>query len=214
VGATIGSDARSMALAIDPDKVGMPSLDDWADSLFGPQHYEVGPGDPQLGLPEFEYDDGFEPAGGPDPLFPAYGLDAMELAEGPALLSRPQGGVDGVDQVDWADVASPAAFGQDMLVQSGEDLLSWDDVAASLAVEDVFVDEPEEGAWLAMAPSFGEDLLERESPLVADLGTAPASGEDLLAAVADEEELLLPLPEDGVDLPEAYQAETVGDLFN
>jgi len=190
-----------MALAIDPDKVGMPSIDDWADSVFGPSHYDVGPGDPQLGLPDYDYNDGFDP---PDgllfPLLPAYGLDALEVADGPVALALPMQGLDGVDDVGWTEVLAPAAFARDILV----------DVAPLLAANDLFVDESDEAyELLATAPAFGVDDVEREDTLLA-LGTAPAFGQDLLAEQVDEDELLLPLPQggmqDGVDGPDDYAA--------
>jgi hypothetical protein len=213
-----------MALAIDPEKHGMPTIDEWADSVFGPMHVDVGPGDPQLGLPDFTYNDGVDLDDGVGALAPAYGLDALEDAGGAGRLLLPSDGVAGGDGVDWADwpvVMPPAMLGMDVMHDvsndAGLDLLRWEDVSALLNVEDAYVDvdfrlDGDRGADAAMmtswAPAYGADLYERAGETAA-IAMAPAHGLDVLATRAEEDAdgfyapLSLDGPGDGVDVADA-----------
>jgi hypothetical protein len=211
-----------MALALDPEKHGMPTIDEWADSVFGPLPMSIGPGDPQLGLPDFEYNDGVDAADGPAAMAPGYGLDALEDAAGPGLLLRPLDGVPGGDGVDWADGPAPlppAMFGRDLLqdvsLDAGADLLRWEDVAPLLDVQDVYergdggpalhVDVGRDG-WAA---AFAADGVDRAGAATAVM--TPAIGQDLVSWTAqdaeDERAFYAPLSAggagDGVDWPAA-----------
>jgi hypothetical protein len=192
-----------MALAVDPEKHGMPTVDEWADSVFGPLHFEVGPGDPQLGLPDFVYNDGVEAAGAPAGLAPGYGLDAVEDAAGPGLLAAPLDAAGG-DGIDWADglaVLPPAMFGQDLLqdVSFGQHLLRWEDVAAQLTITDAYDDgDLDIDAGLATwAAAFAQDGIDRTGANAAAM-MAPASGLDVMSWPGDDEQgLFAPLLVDG-----------------